>query len=213
MTKNPIIELLTLSSIDPDDPECIAAFNKFYSQVKDFVWNACFVKAKMLDIRNANQIAFILFQNTFIDIRKNADKFETKTENHTLDLNRWICGIIKNKGKQYLYDNNKHKEHIVFMEILPDIPEKEMNLDDYKTINFERELLNRALMSLNEKERSIILTWWEYSINGKIHNIDKDIKENLAKQFNVKVDSLKQIAKRSFDKVTKYIKDNNTKRA
>lgn len=213
MTENTNAELLTLSSIEPDNPECVAAFNKFYMQLKDFVWNASVIKAKMLDPNNVNQIAEALFQNTFLDVRKNADKFEIKTENHQLDIHRWLCGIIKNKGKQYLQENNKHKEHIVFLEIVPDIPDKEIELEEQKFVSFEREILNRALQTLNEKERSVLLLWWEYSIDGTIHNIDKEIKENLAKQFNVKPESLKQIAKRSLEKVIKYIKDNKAKRA
>ena len=99
------------------------------------------------------------------------------------------------------------------MEIVDDIPEKEIEFDEPKFVSFEREILNKALQILNEKERSVLLLWWEYSIDGKIQNIDKEIKENLAKQFNVKPESLKQIAKRSFEKVSKYIKDNQVKRA
>jgi RNA polymerase sigma factor (sigma-70 family) len=213
MTENTSAELLMLSSIEPDNPECVAAFNKFFMQLKDFVWNACMIKAKMLDRHNVIQIAEVFFQNTFIDVRKNADKFELKSENHQLDIQRWLCGIIKNKCKQYLQENNKHKDHIVFMEIVDDIPEKEIEFDEPKFVSFEREILNKALQILNEKERSVLLLWWEYSIDGKIQNIDKEIKENLAKQFNVKPESLKQIAKRSFEKVSKYIKDNQVKRA
>jgi RNA polymerase sigma factor (sigma-70 family) len=213
MTENTNAELLMLSSIEPDNPECVAAFNKFFMQLKDFVWNACVIKAKMLDSNKIDQIAEVLFQNTFIDVSKNAGKFEIKTENHQLDIHRWLCGIIKNKGKQYLQENNKDKDHIVFLEIVPDIPEKEIELEEQKFVSFEREILNRALQTLNEKERSVLLLWWEYSIDGTTQNIDKEIKENLAKQFNVKPDSLKQIAKRSLEKVIKYIKDNQVKRA
>lgn len=203
-------DLLTMASIDPTEPECKNAFNEFHRRYKDFIWQSSCILAKSIDIHNIHRIAMVFTQNTIMDVYKNAGKFESRSEDDDRDIKVWLHGIIKNKGKQYIAENNRHKEHIVFMEVVEDEhPVHEMDAEEYSSLEtYEQKLLRRGLKSLSERQRQVLLAWYNFSDNGKILNVDKTVKENLAKQFNVKVDSLKQIKKRAFDNLMLFINTN-----
>lgn len=199
-------ELLTLASIDPNNPECIKAFDQFYSRYKNYIWNLSYKQVRNIDIYNSIEIAKAIFQNTIIDVHRNSSKFESRSNDPDIDIKKWLSGIVKNKVLQYIDENNKHKKHIVYLEILPDFEEEETNDNNEMIVeSFEKDLLEKALKTLNAKERSILLTWFQFSINGKTQSIGKEIKENLSKQFNLRPDSLKQIKKRALQKVKDYI--------
>jgi len=210
MHKTSSTDLLTLASIDPKDSECIQAFNELHKRYSKYVWNVSYKAAYRLDPNNAKGIAMVLSQNTFIDVHNNAGAFEAQSDDEDLDIKLWLAGIIQKKALQHLDQNNKYKKHIVFLEIIPD--SEEPNLENNSAPDsFEKKLLKNALKTLSEKESSILLSWYNFYTDGAVRNVDKSVKENLAKQFNMKVDSLKQTKKRALDKVLNYI--NNHKKS
>jgi len=201
-------DLLTMASIDRFDPECISAFEEFHRRYKNFVWNIAYTKASSIDKHNAMQVAMVLSQNTFIKIYEKADVFVPRSSDINKDCMKWISGIMKNITLQYLQENNKQKAHMVFLEIIPEVEEHSEADELPVVITFERRLLQNALKTLSDKERSILLAWYNFYSEGKVRSISKDVKEALAKQFNVKVDSLKQIKKRALNKVKTHIEQN-----
>lgn len=201
-------ELLTMASIDHSDPECIQAFEEFHGRHKEFVWQIAYNKAKNIDRYNVNEVAMVLFQNTFIKIHEKADKFDPPTLDVDVDCRKWITGIMRNVGLQYLEENNKHKDHVVFMEVIPESG-KDLHPEEAPTpITYESKLLDKALKTLNDKEKDVLLAYYNFYTDGKVRDVSKEVKEALAKQFNVKVDSLKQIKKRALDKIKDYIDKN-----
>ena len=197
-------DLLTMASIDRSDPECISAFEEFHKRYKNFVWKIAYIKARSIDNSNAIQVAMVLSQNTFIKIYEKADVFVPQSSDINKDCMKWISGIMKNITLQYLQENNKQKEHVVFMEVLPEVVTSDEE-DLPVLISYEKDLLQNALKTLSDKEKSILLSWYNFYSEGKVRNISKDIKEALAMQFNVRVDSLKKIKERALKKVKAYI--------
>jgi len=204
-------DLLTLVSIDPTDPECIQAFEEIHNRYKQFVWNLSYKSASVLDRHNAYKVAMVISQNTFMKIHQNAGKFESQSSDCDRDCKAWISGIIKNISKQYIQENNKHKDHIVFMEIVPDKVDSSNSKKEVFEISYERKILEHALKTLSDKEKDILLAWYNFYTEGKVRSIDKDLKEALAKQYNLKVDSLKKVKERAFNKVLSYIEKNKQK--
>ncbi len=208
-------DLLTLISIDPDDPECREAYDEFYKRFKEFVWNISYKVARNIDKHNALSLAMIVMNNAFYEVFINAGVFVQPSDTHQDDKIRvWLSGIVKNMVRRYLYENNKHKNHIVFMEVLPELVEPEINRSsENPVLTYERKTIEYALKSLDEKHRTVLLAWYNFSDGYKIHNIDKEVKENLAKQFNVKVDSMKKIKQRALEQVKSFIEktESNTR--
>lgn len=207
-------DLLIMTSIDPTDLECIKAFGEFHRRYYDFVWGASIKLARSYDIYNADNIAMILTQNAFIDIHKNSSVFKRSTDDEARDIKLWLVGIVRIKGKQYLAENNKHKEHIVFMDVIDDetLSIRKPPKPETILISYEASVLKNALKTLSEKEKSVLLSFYNhYTDDGVIVKIDKTVKENLAKQFNVRIDSLKQIKRRAFKKVLDYVELNSKK--
>lgn len=198
-------DLLTMVSIDPSDPECKKAFEVFHERYKDFVWKISFRFSLSIDSHNANKVAMVVAQNTFMKIYEKANVFKPRTSDCNIDCMSWISGIVRNMGKQYLQENNKHKDHIVFMEVLPDAEEFSNHSNELPVYTINRKILSNALKTLSNKEKQILLAWYNFYSEGKVRAIDKDIKESLAKQFNVKVDSLKKIKERALKKLLSYI--------
>lgn len=194
-------DLLALVSIDPDDPECRKAFEEVHRRYKKYIWNLSYKSACSIDFNNPYHVAMVISQNTYMKIYEKAGYFEQRSDDCEKDCRLWISGIVKNITRQYLYENNKHKNHLVFMEILPDIECQLNDTNDIIPLSVEKKVFDKALKTLSDKERSVLLSWYNFYTDGKVQNIDKEIKESLAKQFNVKVDSLKKIKQRAYKKL------------
>lgn len=209
MEKYSSAELLTMSSIDPNDLECKSAFEHFYHRYKIFVWSVSVKCASNIDKNNLKDIAHLLHQNTFIDVNKNAGKFVKQSEDEDTDIKKWLSGIVKNKLLQFIDENNKQKKHLIYEDIQNE-PLYFIEIDDNINIeSFEKKLLSNALNTLSEKERDIILTWYNFYDGDKIQDIPKDIKQSLSKQYNMLPESLKQTKLRAFKKLKDYIDKNN----
>ncbi len=201
-------DLLVMISFGEEEPESRRAFAEFHRRFHSYVWGLSYNAALSVDKHNAKQVAHYITQNTFIDVHRNANKFSKKTNDPDLDIKMWLGGFIWNKKLQYIEElakRNKFLDYMDDLEIVDQLDSKAHTAEPEEEgvpENYQKLLIDRALLELRPDEKEVLLAFFEYQDEGKI---PPDIKAKIAKAYGVKPVSLNQTKKRAYEKVKTYV--------
>jgi RNA polymerase sigma factor (sigma-70 family) len=187
-------DLLIMTSFqNENEEEAKEAFKIFYDRHKQYLWNLCCKVCRDIDMAND------VMQNTWIAIYKyshtyNANKSSVKT---------WMSKIANNEMIDLL---KKETSFIHLNEDVYSIPD----VDDAEEItpSLEKREVDKALNLLSDKEKDILLTYMQYS-DGNKHLPDEVISE-LCRRYSTLPANLRQIKKRSLNKVKDHINSNKS---
>lgn len=201
-------DLLVMISFGDEEPESRRAFAEFHRRFHNYVWEISYNAALSVDKHNAKPVASYLTQNTFIDVHKNASAFSKKTDNPDMDIKKWLSGFIWNKKQQYIEELAKRNKFLDYMDDLSIVDQVDRsasiqeNEQEEVLDNYQKVLIDKALLQLRPVEKEILLAFFEYQDEGKV---PPDIKKKIAKAYGVKPASLNQTKKRAYEKVEAYV--------
>jgi len=195
---------LSMAMKEDDKQNAEKAFVEFYNRYKNYLYtvvrNAC--KAwKMY----GDDLVQSVHQNTFITIYEKAESFlhieNTPIEQQEKRMKAWIGKIAHTEMYKLLRELKDEKEN---MDYHDDIVSFESSDEEFEIQKSENMILTEnALNSLKEKDKNILLTYMMYKDGNK--KLPSEEIQRLADMWDILPDSLRQIKKRSLEKVKKYI--------
>jgi len=195
-------DLLVLMSFQKDNKkESEEAFNTFYDRYKSFLWSLCYsICTKRKGTQEGEELAKDIFNNTMMSIYESSLTYDSKKSK----IKTWMSRIAKNEMCDFL------KDELVFSPLNEDVYliSDNDNIEDTTFISPEKKELENALLTLSEKEKDILLTYMQYS-DGKKHLPDELISE-LCKRHSTLPATLRQIKKRTLEKIEKYLASNKS---
>jgi RNA polymerase sigma factor (sigma-70 family) len=130
---------------------------------------------------------------------KTTQKEPEKVDN---DIKRWLYGIAKNELHMELRKIKANSN----LSIVEDILMLESDMDHEEPLVaecYEREILQQALATLNDKEKGVLLMCYQFSEDGK--NIPSNVIDRINTIFNIKEPNRRQIKKRALQKLQQQV--------
>ena len=208
--KEKIEDLFLMMSIKDNDLEqAHNAFNEFHRRYAKYLYEiikracASFIK------KYGDTLIENVFFNTLFRIYEKAetfmviDTFDNESKKKT--VKGWLGKIALNEMRTLLRENKKEDDKILYdtnyINEKDIIANEESKEKPPKT--FERKLLEGALQSLKEQHREILLTYFAYEEEGKY--MPSNVLDELCSMHSTTRENLRQIKKRSLEKVKTYI--------
>ena len=151
--------------------------------------------------------------NTFHNAYFRAETFKIEGEmeeaNLELRVKAWLSQIAKNEMRQLLkatipyLNNNKFTKDDTSTEPT----ELPSYLQEDKPTSLERDLIDRALATLPEREKHVLLTYMRFQDGNK--KLPREELERLATLYDTTSDYLRQIKSRALKKVKDFIRKNS----
>lgn len=210
MREEPSEDLLVYVSMQESNPEeAIQAFREFHHRFKEYVWNISIMLSRTISDPNQDLLAQDIFNDTFRDVYANYRSegyFDpAKAQDIEGGIKAWLNGIAKNHLRRTI-DANKKSFQISYLDDSLDHPffdpeEEEPEEGDPPSLAALKHALDTVL---NERERDVLLTSYQFEKEGKI---PPEIKGSLCKLYGVLSVTLRQIKKRAKDKIEKYLQE------
>lgn len=209
-------ELLAYMALYQDDEpqEAEEAFIEFYSRYSRFVTAVVVKNCPKGSAYYDESLIKGTVHNTFLKVYLRAETFKTEGETDEVKLERrikaWLSQIAKNEMMQLLkttipyLNNHKFTENDTSTEPA-DLPSY---LRDDEPTSIERDLIDRALASLPERDRDVLLTYTRFQKGKK--KLPTEELERLATLYDTTSENLRQIKSRAFKKVKDFIRSNSS---
>lgn len=204
-TTMPLEDLFLLMSWQADNRmEAEAAFSEIYSRYFRYLNFICKTYKMFSDERDV-EVQETIRDNVFNLVFKNAGKllnYKNGVSEHEKDrmFKGWLGKTSKNEFLKIL--KRKEKSNQQLPEFVCDIDALEIPVYTEPTETFvsaKMKLIEFELNKLSEKERDITLTYLK--LEDDQGNIDPDIRDKLAKAYKILPDSLRQVKKRTVEKL------------
>ena len=189
-------DLLVMTSFQKEnEKEAHEAFTIFFNRHNQYLWNLCCSVCR--DIELAKDV----MQDTWIAVYKHSHTYNAQKSS----VKTWMSTIAKNKMLDLLKGQTNFLQFNEDTYSVVDVSseEKEINI-----LSLEKKVLGEALNKLSEKEKDILLTYMQYS-DGNKHLPDEVISE-LCQRYGTLPATLRQIKKRSLQKINDYIASNQS---
>lgn len=197
-----------------DEPqEAEEAFNIFYNRYFHFVTAVVFKNCPKGSAYYDQSLIKATVHNTFYNAYFRAETFKTEGEIEEtkleLRVKAWLSQIAKNEMRQLLkatipyLNNNKFTKDVTSTEPT----ELPSYLREDKPTSFERDLIDRALATLPERENHVLLTYMRFQDGKK--KLPPEELERLATLYDTTSDNLRQIKSRALKKVKDFIRNNS----
>jgi len=200
---------LAMAMKDDDRKAAEEAFAVIYGQYSEFLYNVI-KKACRAWSMYEEELEKSVFQNTFTTIFLKADQFfeldKLSPEKQMKRFKAWISSIALNEMKMLLRESREEKEKVEFsddLSFIGDTSTKDNTPDSAKL-----KLIKKAIESLSEKDRDVLITYTAYQDGNK--KLPSEEIQRLSKIWKVHPDSLRQIRKRAMNKVEKFVETYNT---
>jgi RNA polymerase sigma factor (sigma-70 family) len=198
---------LMMAMKDDDRKKAELAFNEFYSRFSKYLY-AIIKKATIPFYPTyGDELCDGVFQNTLLTIYEKADKFisidEINDKSKEKRIKAWLGKIAQTEMYILLRELRPEKDKICYNTDYINESDILDTIEDPKLPSFERKLLDSALSYLKERDRAILLTFYQYEEIGK--KMPTNAIEELCEYFNTTPENLRQIKKRSFEKIKKHI--------
>jgi len=143
-----------------------------------------------------------IISNVFLEVYENPLSFNYDNKKHQSEesaFKAWIYIIARNEFADLMRHSIKFTEtHTLGIE--NDLIERYADVDiEEEIVSGNRKLLDSALSVLSERECHILLTCFDYFEDGK--NTPSDVLDYLCEYWGTTRDNVRQIKKRSLDKV------------
>lgn len=143
-----------------------------------------------------------IISNVFLEVYENPLSFKYDNKKHKSEesaFKAWIYIIARNEFADLIRHSIKFTE-IHTLGIENDLIERYADVDiEEEIVSGNRKLLDSALSVLSERECHILLTCFDYFEDGK--NTPSDVLDYLCEYWGTTRDNVRQIKKRSLDKV------------
>lgn len=211
MHEEPSEDLLVIIAMQEDDPEAARqAFIEFHRRFKGHVWNIADKLSRSISAQNQDLVAQDIFNDTFLSVYTNYQSkayFDpVKVQDIEKGIKAWLSGIAKNHLKRMI-DAGKKFPSASYFEVPPDYlffdPEEE---EEEEVVNSPTLAALKHVLDvvLNEKERWVLLTSFQFEEEGKLPD---EIRRSLCEDCCVLPVTLRQIKKRAKDKIEKYFRE------
>lgn len=208
--KNEKIEdlFLIMSMKDDDNEQAEKAFNEFHCRYSKYLRAITITAAKkFINTYDHEELAANVFQNTLLTIWEKADTFikieDVPQEKKEKRVKAWLGKIAKNEMLQLLRDYKTASEKMTYnTELINEINLLDEPISESQP-KFEKKLLDNALKMLKPRDKDILFTYYQYYEKGK--NMPSEVLDNLCRIFDTTRDNLRQIKKRTLNKVNSYI--------
>jgi len=196
--------LLYISEKDSDLKMAHSCFTELYHRFSEFLNVALIGHAKSKGIFH-KEFTETALMNTFNEIFLKPLNFSYDSKKHNSEdtaFQAWICTIARNQFNELLKNSLYSSISIGTIETdcIEDIADVAVGEE---FISENRTLLNKALDVLKERDKHILLTCYDYYIEGK--NTPSEVLHYLCEYWGTTPDNVRQIKKRSLDKVKKQL--------
>ena len=204
-TTMPLEDLFLLMSWQADNRmEAEAAFSEIYNRYFVYLNYICNTYRMFSDERDI-EVQETIRNNVFHLVFKNAGKLLNYKNGVSEDekdkmFKGWLGKTSKNEFFKILKRKEKSNQQVP--EFVSDIDVLEIPVYTEPTETFvsaEMKLLEFEMNKLTEKERDITFTYLK--LEDEHGNIDPDIRDKLAKAYKILPDSLRQVKKRTVEKL------------
>jgi RNA polymerase sigma factor (sigma-70 family) len=183
--------LFMISLKNESGKEAEEAFRIFYNRHKQFLWNLCYKVCRNEDL------AKDVMQNTWIAIHKYCHTYDAQRSKVTT----WMSKIARNEMCDLFKSETKN---IPLNEDIYSISDD--NAEDTEFTTPEKKILEEALNTLSERDKDILRTYMQYSEGNK--HLPDEITNELCRRYSTTSANLRQIKKRSLEKVKNYMTSN-----
>ena len=194
---------LAMAMKEDDQAEAEKAFSEFYYRYKDYLHTVIRKVCSSWKMYGEELIESV-FQNTFLTVFEKAELFiiidELEFEKQEIRMKAWLGEIAKNEMNMLL---RKMKDEKDKLEYTDDFSFGFKNVDEPITYSEDYLLAEKAISSLSERDRDILVTYLIYEDGNK--KLPREEIQRLANLWNVLPDNLRQIRKRSFDKMKLFL--------
>ena len=210
LEKESIEDIFLMMSMKDEDLELAnKAFNEFHRRYSTYLYAIVDKVCSSFISKYGSTLVNDVFSNTLIKVYYNADKLinidKLKTElAKDKRMKNWLGKIASNEMYSLLRVSKKESEKMIVDGTIiehSEIEEKEYEPND-NPISIERETLEKALKSLKERDREILLIHFLYEEKGK--NMPSNVLDDLCVKYNTTKENIRQIKKRTLDKVKRH---------
>lgn len=192
-------ELLAIVALkDQDLDSAKRAFDIFFNKYSRLLVTLCYSICASWRIANSETIAEDIFQQTMVAIYQHPTYDSSKGK-----ISTWMSKIAQRKAYDLLNLGNTKESYI------EEIGPIEFSYDDEEDeiITPEKKILETALATLSDIERDVLMTYMRYQ-EGRKHLPDQEM-QRLCDYYKKTSDNIRQIKKRTMDKVKGYIQQNS----
>jgi RNA polymerase sigma factor (sigma-70 family) len=201
---------LAMAMKEEDRQNAEKAFTEFYNRYKSFLFTVIKKACKSWEMYG-DELIETVFENTFLTVFDKAETFlkldDIPFERQEKRMKAWLSQIAKNEMLQLLRQYRIDKDKVVFTDDLSFIERMEDETEEI--ISDDILLAEKALQTLNERDRNILVTYLMYEDGNK--KLPSSEIQKLADMWGVLPDNMRQIKKRSLAKLEIFIKTHKNK--
>lgn len=201
---------LAMAMKEEDRQNAEKAFTEFYNRYKSFLFTVIKNACKSWEMYG-DELIETVFENTFLTVFDKAETFlkldDIPFERQEKRMKAWLSQIAKNEMLQLLRQYRIDKDKVEFTDDLSFIERVEEATEEI--ISDDILLAEKALQSLNERDRNILVTYLMYEDGNK--KLPSSEIQKLADMWGVLPDNMRQIKKRSLAKLEIFIKTHKNK--
>ena len=201
---------LAMAMKDEDRQNAEKAFTEFYNRYKSFLFTVIKKACKSWEIYG-DELIKTVFENTLLTVFDKAETFLTLDdipfERQEKRMKAWLSQIAKNEMLQLLRQYRIDKDKVEFTDDLSFV--EWMEDETGEIISDDILLAEKALQTLSERDRNILVTYLMYEDGNK--KLPSSEIQKLAVMWGVLPDNMRQIKKRSLAKLEIFIKTHKNK--
>ena len=180
------------------------AFAELYNRYKNYLYTVVRNACKSWEMYGDELIQGV-HQNTFLMVYEKAESFlrieEVPVKRQEKRMKSWLGRIAEREMYKVLRELKDEKEKIDYHDDLTFLENSDEEIKPQKSEYFL--LAEKALNTLSERDRNILVTYLMFEDGNK--KLPSNEIQRLAEMWNVLPDNMRQIKKRSLEKVRKYI--------
>ena len=201
---------LAMAMKEEDRQNAEKAFTEFYNRYKSFLFTVIKKACKSWEMYG-DELIETVFENTFLTVFDKAETFlkldDISFERQEKRMKAWLSQIAKNEMLQLLRQYRIDKDKVEFTDDLSFVEQMEDETEEI--ISDDILLAEKALQTLNERDRNILVTYLMYEDGNK--KLPSSEIQKLADIWGVLPDNMRQIKKRSLAKLEIFIKTHKNK--
>jgi|GEM_PF-689087 len=205
LRKESTLTIMEYMAMNKDEPSVAnLAFNVFYERFSSAFMVTCEKVCGPFECLY-DGLAEVIFNNAILNAYLKAGQFNTTNKDSQKvdnDVKKWLYGIANTE----MYIELRKIKASANLSIVEDILVLESNIDHEEPLIaecYEKEILEQALETLNDKEKGVLLMCYQFSEDGK--NIPSDVIDRINTIFNIKEPNRRQIKKRALEKVQQQV--------
>ena len=201
---------LSMAMKDDDRQEAERAFTQFYDCYKNYLFTVVKNVCQSWEAYG-DELIQAVHENTFLTVYEKAESFmiieDLPFERQELRMKAWLGKIAYREMLLLLRKFKDEKEKIDYHDDLSFLEQREEA--DNSQVNEEILLVEKALKTLSDRDRHILITYMMFEDGNK--QLPKPEIQRLAEVWDVLPDNMRQIKKRSIAKIKQYIETSKKK--